>query len=123
MARLGAPARVVARLVELATVVQGDLAPLFASHVQALLAADGAALDEVAACFAALGINLLAAETATAAACAHRRAGRAGSAAASAVRATALAAFCEGARTPALTRIDELVGLTPRELEIARLAR
>ncbi|MGH3784037.1 MAG: LuxR C-terminal-related transcriptional regulator [Pseudonocardiaceae bacterium] len=122
VARLGAPARVAVRLVELATVVPGDLAPLFASHVQALLAADGTALDKVAARFAALGINLLAAEAATAAACAHRRAGRTGSAAASAVRAAALAAVCEGARTPALTRLDEPVGLTPRELEIARLA-
>ncbi len=122
VARLGAPTRVAARLPQLATDVQGELAPVFARHVEALLAADGTALDEVAASFAALGTTLLAAEAATAAAGAHRRAGRTGSAAASAVRATALAAACEGARTPALTRLDEPVGLTPRELEIARLA-
>lgn len=122
VARLGAPARVAIRLVELATVVQGDLAPLIARHVQALLAADGTALDDVAASFAALRANLLAAEAATAAACAHRRAGHTGSAAASAIRAAALAAACEGARTPALTRLAEPAGLTPRELEIARLA-
>ncbi|MGC1731594.1 MAG: AAA family ATPase [Pseudonocardiaceae bacterium] len=122
VARLGAPARVAIRLVELATVVQGDLAQVFASHVQALLAADGTALDEVASSFAGLGANLLAAEAATVAACAHRRVGRTGSAAASAVRAAALVAACEGASTPALTRFDEPVGLTPRELEIARLA-
>lgn len=122
VARLGAPARVAVRLVELASVVQGDLAPLLVGHVQALLAADGTALDDVAASLAALRANLLAAEAAAAAACAHRRAGRTGSATASAIRAAALAAACEGARTPALTRLDEPVGLTPRELEIARLA-
>ncbi len=122
VARLGAPARVAARVVELAGTVQGDLAPLFGAHVEALLASNGTALDEVAASFADLGVNLLAAEAAAAAATAHRYAGRTGSAAASAVRATALAASCEGARTPALARLDEPVGLTPRELEIARMA-
>ncbi len=44
------------------------------------------------------------------------------SAAASAARAAGLAAACEGARTPALTGLDEPAGLTPRELEIARMA-
>ncbi|MGH3854369.1 MAG: AAA family ATPase [Pseudonocardiaceae bacterium] len=122
VARLGAPARVATRLVELAPTVQGELAPLFAAHVQALLAGDGSALEEIAASFAALGANLLAAEAATAASCAYRHAGRTGSAAATAVRAAALLARCEGARTPALTRLREPVGLTPRELEISRLA-
>ena len=122
VARLGAPAPVAARLTELAAIVQGDLASLFSDHVQALLAADGTALDGVAGSFSALGANLLAAEAAAAAASAHRRAGRTGSAVASAVRATALAAACEGARTPAMTRLDEPAGLTPRELEIARMA-
>jgi DNA-binding CsgD family transcriptional regulator len=121
-ARLGAPARVVARLAELAAVVQGDLASLFVGHVRALVAADGTVLDPVAASFAALGANLLAAEAAAEAACAHRRAGRTASAAASAARAAALAAACQGARTPALAGLDEPVGLTPRELEIARMA-
>ena len=44
-ARLGAPARVAARLAELAAVVQGDLASLFIGHVQALMAANGTGLD------------------------------------------------------------------------------
>jgi DNA-binding CsgD family transcriptional regulator len=122
VARLGAPTRVVARLAQLVPGVQGGLAPLFARHVQALLAADGTALDQVAASFAALGTNLLAAEAAAEAARAHRQAGHIPTAAASTVRATALAAACEGARTPALIRLDEPVVLTPRELEIARLA-
>ena len=68
VARLGAPTRVAARLAELAAIVQGDLASLFTDHVQALVAADGTALDAVAASFAALGANLLAAEAAAAAA-------------------------------------------------------
>jgi DNA-binding CsgD family transcriptional regulator len=122
VARLGAPTRVAGRLAELAPIVQGDLASLFIGHVQALTAADGTLLDGVAASLAELGANLLAAEAAAAAAGAHRRAGRTGSAAASAAQATALAAACEGARTPALTRLDEPAGLTPRELEIARMA-
>ena len=77
-ARLGAPARAATRLAELAAMVQGDLASLFIRHVQALVAANGAVLDEIAASFAALGANLLAAEAAAEAAGAHRRAGRTG---------------------------------------------
>ena len=53
-------------------------------HVAALVAADGAVLDGIAASFAALGANLLAAEAAAAAAGSHRQAGRGASAAASA---------------------------------------
>ena len=121
-ARLGAPARVASRLAELAAVVQGDLASLFIRHVQALVAASGVALDGIAASFAALGANLLAAEAAAEAAGAHRRDGRTASTAASSARAAALAATCQGAQTPALTGLNEPVGLTPRELEIAGMA-
>lgn len=121
-ARLGAPARVAPRLAELAGVVQGNLASLFVSHVQALVAASGTGLDATAASFAAVGANLLAAEAAAEAAGAHRRAGRSASAAASAARAAALAATCGVVKTPALARLNEPVGLTPRELEIAKMA-
>jgi len=122
VARLGAPARAATRLAELDAMVQGDLASLLIRHVQALESADAAVLDEIAASFAALGANLLAAEASAAAAGAHRVAGRVGSAAASAARAAALAGTCEGARTPALAGLHEPAGLTPRELEIARMA-
>jgi DNA-binding CsgD family transcriptional regulator len=121
-ARLGVPARVASRLAELATVVQGDLASLFVRHVQALVAGSGTGLDKTATSFAALGANLLAAEAAAEAAGAHQRIGRTASAAASAARAAALAATCQGARTPALTGLNEPVSLTPRELEIAKMA-
>lgn len=121
-ARLGAAARVATRAGELEAMVQGDLASLFVRHAHALTDADAMVLDDIAASFAALGANLLAAEAWAAAAGAYRRAGRAGSAATSAARAAALAATCEGARTPALTGLHEPVGLTPRELEMARMA-
>ena len=121
-ARLGAAAHVAKRAGELKAMVQGDLASLFVRHAHALVSADAMALDDIAASFAALGANLLAAEAWAAAARAYRRAGRAGSAAACAARAAAVAATCEGARTPALTALREPVGLTPRELEIARMA-
>ena len=123
VARFGAPARVAAgRLAELEAMVQGDLASLFISHVRALVTANAAVLDEIAASFTALGASLLAAEASAEAASAYRRAGRPGRAAASAARAAALAATCEGARTPALAALHEPLGLTPRELEIARMA-
>jgi DNA-binding CsgD family transcriptional regulator len=121
-ARLGASARVAPRVAELAAVVQGDLASLFVGHVRALVAANGAGLDKTAASFTALGANLLAAEAAAEAAGAHQQAGRTASAAASAARAAALAATCQGARTPALSGLHEPASLTPRELEIARMA-
>ena len=122
VARLGAPSLAAPRLAELAAVVQGDLASLFIDHVQAQVAANGSVLDTVAASFAALGANLLAAEAAAEAAGAHRHKGRMASAAASAARAAALAATCGGPETPALTGLNEPVGLTPRELQIAKMA-
>jgi DNA-binding CsgD family transcriptional regulator len=119
---LATAARAATRLAELETAVQGDLAPLFIRHVQALVAGHGAAPDEVAASFAALGAHLLAAEASAAAAAGYRRADRAGRAVASAARAAALAAACVGARITALARRTSRPGLTPRELEIARMA-
>ncbi len=120
--RLGAPARVVRRLAELATVVEGRLAPLYATHAGALAAGDGTRLDAVAAAFAELGYLLLAAEAATQAAAAHRGGGYRTRAGASAARARALAAHCAGARTPALITLGPAMELTRRENEIARLA-
>jgi DNA-binding CsgD family transcriptional regulator len=120
--RLGAPARVAGRLAELAPGVEGWLAPLYAAHAAALVAADGTGLDAIAAAFAELGYTLLAAEAATQAATAHRSAGSRARAGASAARARALAAHCEGARTPAVATPVPAVDLTRRETEIARLA-
>jgi DNA-binding CsgD family transcriptional regulator len=120
--RLGAPARVVGRLIELAPVVEGRLAPLYVAHAAALAAADGAGLDAIAAAFSELGYILLAAEAAAQAAAAHRSVGYRTRAGVSAARARTLAGRCGGARTPALATLDPEVGLTRRETEIARLA-
>jgi DNA-binding CsgD family transcriptional regulator len=83
---------------------------------------DGPALDRVAAAFEDLGAMLLAAEAATAAAAAHRAAGRRPRANASLERAAALAAACEGASSPALDPGGLVSALTPREREVAVLA-
>lgn len=122
VARLGAPSGVVRRLAELATVVEGQLAPLYAAHAAALAAHDGKRLDAIATAFADLGYNLLAAEAATQAASVHRLGGYRARAGASTAFARRLCAISEGARTPALATLDVAVRLTPREIEIAQLA-
>jgi hypothetical protein len=122
VARLGAPAGVRERLEELASLLEGRLAPLLATSAAALAAGDGAALDRVAAAFRDLGALLLAAEAAAAAARAHQAAGRDPSANAARERATRLAAACQGARTPGLGWGALASTLTPREREVATLA-
>jgi DNA-binding CsgD family transcriptional regulator len=127
-ARLGGPAGAapaVRRLDELAGMVDGQLAAACAAHARALAAGDGAGLDAAASTFVDLGFDLFAAEAQAAAADAHRRAGGAASANASAQRARRLAEACEGASTPvlrSLTAGDQPAELTPRERETAGLA-
>jgi DNA-binding CsgD family transcriptional regulator len=122
VARLGAPAAVRERLEELAGLLEGRQAGLLATSAAALAVRDGAALDRVAAAFEDLGALLLAAEAAAAAAHAHQAAGRGARANASRERAAALAAACEGARTPGLDPDAVTSVLTRREREVARLA-
>ena len=122
VARLGDPGRVRERLEELAGRLEGRLAPVLASSAAALAAPDGAALDRVAAAFEDLGALLLAAETAAAAARAHRAAGRDARANAARERTATLAAACQGARTPGLGIDAATSALTPREREVAMLA-
>ena len=122
VARLGAPAGVRQRLEELAGLLEGRLAAVLASSAVALAADDGAALDRVGAAFQDLGALLLAVEAKAAAARAHRAAGRDASANASQERAAALAAACQGARTPGLGPAMPVSVLTPREREVAMLA-
>jgi DNA-binding CsgD family transcriptional regulator len=122
VARLGAPAGVRQRLEELAGLLEGRLAALFASSAVALAAEDGAALDRVGAAFQDLGALLLAAEAKAAAARSHRAAGREASANASQERAAALAGTCQGAHTPGLGPAMPVSVLTPREREVAMLA-
>ena len=123
LARLGSPAEVSARLDELASLVEGPLAPLRAAHARALVdGKDPAAVEAASAAFEELGFVLLAAEAAADAAVAWRRSGDPRRAAAAERRAGGLAGRCEGAKTPALTGVSVRATLTPRELEIARLA-
>lgn len=122
VARLGAPAGVRERLEELAGLLEGRLAPVLATSAAALAVEDGPALDRVAAAFEDLGALLLAAEAAAAAARAHRAAARDARANASQERAAALAAACQGARTPGLGPRALASTLTAREREVAMLA-
>lgn len=122
VARLGDAARVVARLEALNDVVQGAAQPLRARYASAVTNGDGPALDVVSSGFEELGHVLAAAECATEAARAHRRAGRSRLAAASAARADALVSRCEEVRTPALVGAEGFVPLTRREREVATLA-
>jgi DNA-binding NarL/FixJ family response regulator len=82
---------------------------------------DGARLDAVADEFETIGCLLFAAEAAATAATAWENAGERRHATASEQRAQELARRCHGVSTPALTIVDTVVPLTPRELEIAVL--
>lgn len=123
LARLGRAPDVVDRLEELTEIVEGPLAPLHAAHAAALAAADPSALEAASEGFEAVGTLLLAAEAAADAAVAFRQAGHPRRSAALERRTVDLAARCEGARTPGLATVPPArAALTPRELEIARLA-
>ena len=121
VARLGKATRVTARLRTLAGEI-GGVSVALAAAAEALAARDGGALDEVTELLGGHGYRLLAAETATAAARAHRRDGRTSRAHRSTERAAALLAGCQGARTPLLDLDGLTTVLTPRERQIATLA-
>ncbi len=122
LVRLGHAAEVAPRLAELAELVEGDLMSARSAHASASAASDPAGLEEVSVRFEGMGANLFAAEAAADAAVAWRRAGEPRNAAAATRRVETLAARCEGAHTLALSALDARAGLSPRELEIARLA-
>jgi DNA-binding NarL/FixJ family response regulator len=122
LARFGEAVQAADRLRELAEQVDGALVRAMGAHAQGLARSDGGGLDASAGAFAELGCNLYAAESAAAAAVAHRAAGRPSSAAASAHRAHVWMDGCEGVRTPALALVDNDDDLTAREREVATLA-
>jgi DNA-binding CsgD family transcriptional regulator len=113
---------VAARLVELATQVDGPRAPAAAAHALALAAADGTALQAASVRLEDIGDLLSAADAAAQAATAFSQCERRGSAQVAAARAQRLAEACQGARTPALTAAARPLPLTEREREAASLA-
>jgi DNA-binding CsgD family transcriptional regulator len=119
--RLGAVDDAVGRLTDVVTAVSGEWGSTILAHAVALKAHDGPALDGVSTTFERTGAVLLAAESATEAAAAHRRTGRMTSALVASDRARALHRQCEEASTPALSHLEGDV-LTRREREVAALA-
>ena len=122
LVRLGDPGTGGARLARLVGDVQGSLVGACAEHARAILARDGRRIERAASAFAELGALLWAAEAESAAASAHREAGREASARGAAARAALLLERCPGARTPALAAAGPVEELTAREREIAALA-
>jgi DNA-binding CsgD family transcriptional regulator len=122
LARFGRAAAVRERLAEVASRIDGALAPARVAHTEALATGDADALAEASNRFEELGADLLAAEAAADAAVAHRRAGDRRQAAAAARRASELAERAEDPLTPALQAVETRAVLTPAERETAVLA-
>lgn len=104
LARFGEPYP--SRLNQLAALVDGPFAPVCVLHATALGTQNGERLDQVAADFAAIGSDLLAAEAAAEAAVAHRAKRNRPGMLASSAHARQHLKTCEGARTPALLLLD-----------------
>lgn len=122
-ARLGAAASAWRLLDEVAAQCDSPAVAVRAAQVAALAKSDPAGLEEAAERFAEMGMTLAAAESAATAATAWQDLGKPRQATAAAARAAALAADCEGARTPLLAAPEQATGtLTHREAEICRLA-
>jgi DNA-binding CsgD family transcriptional regulator len=111
-----------ARLGELAAASDSPLLAARARHAAAARDGDARELAAASDDFEALGAMLLAAEAASGAADAYRRAGDRRAATAALRRSSTLAATCEGAATPGLLRVTPVVPLSGREHEIVMLA-
>ena len=122
LARLGEVRLAVSRLDAIAPNVDGDYMAARHEHARALLADDADRLDTVSEAFERIGALLLASEAATSAAAEHRHAAMRRKATASAQRAAALLAECEGARPFGVEPEVPGVSLTRREREVAELA-
>ena len=119
--RFGYPHFVMDPLEEFASVAEGTLLPAFAEHAHALHERDTAGLEDLSRRFEQMGADLYAAEAAAQASHLHSQADAHDRARATRGRALKLAQNSTRCRT--LWRWIEPPGsLTPRELEIARLA-
>ena len=121
VARLGGAPDVVARMTELSALCDGAFSAARLQFVLGSAAGDPNLLVEAAMNLGDIGANLLAAESATAAAALWTRGGDSRRAAAANNRAQTWLTHCPGVRTPALTMVDT-ASLTAREREIAMLA-
>jgi ATP/maltotriose-dependent transcriptional regulator MalT len=110
VARLGKPNAVRHRLATLAGLVRGPVVPVMAGAAAALARSQPGALDVATARFAELGLDLLAAETATAASALRHAA------------APPRGLACPDATTPLLRLTAPLLRLTRRERDVALLA-
>lgn len=112
------------RLTDLAKVCNGALSVQHAKFAEALANDNPQQLWQVSEEFEMMGVDLMAAEAATASLTASRRRGKRGHhiAAAAAQRAAILTARCQGANTPLLATTEATAPLTAREREIAFLA-
>ena len=122
LARLGHAREVQAELSREADRIEGELVQARAAHTRALARNAADELSDVARAFAAMDANLLAAEAAADAAVALRKSGDRRSVTAAEQDARMLAERCEGAVTPALSRIDAPALLSPAERDTALLA-
>lgn len=123
LARLGRAAEAAPALQDLCRTVKGPAAFARAAHALALAEASPEGLENVSRKFQEYGALLLAAEASADAAVLRRREGDSRRATAAERRAAQLASQCEGATTPSLSVPAPVrAALTPRELEVARLA-
>lgn len=122
LARIGRAASVSDRLGDLAKTVEGESVRVRAIYAAALVGGDANGLEEASSRFAAMGMNLFAAEAAAGAAVALHRAGRPRRAAEVERRVVLLLRSCEAGVTPAVANIDAQVTLSPQELKVAGLA-
>jgi DNA-binding CsgD family transcriptional regulator len=102
--------------------VDGRLAVARRAHIDGLARRDPDQIERASKDFEEIGAMLLAAESAADAGRAAARAGEARRSMRLFRRASALAAACEDARTPALLMPTEMTPLTGREREVASLA-
>jgi DNA-binding CsgD family transcriptional regulator len=109
------------RLGALADAADNPLWRTYAAHARASADGDPAALSAVSTAFEEMGLLLLAAEAAAESAAVLVRRGEQTAAFRATSRAEALAAQCEGARTPALRLHTAAPTLTAREQEVAAL--
>src|SRR5262249_27019564 len=108
------------KLQTIAATAQGRLLPLFAEHASALADGHADGLEATARRFEELEALLLAAESSSEAAAAHRAAGKAASARSAEFRGRALLKRSEASHTPwTMLAVDDL---TAREREVAALA-